>query len=635
MKSSRRNSKKRDPGVALQSQAEKDRLLLLFYELPFVGLAVTSPSSKRWLQVNGYMCGMLGYSRDELLALAWTETTHPDDLPANLALFQRLAAGEFDMFQIDKRFLRKDGAIIHTTTEVRCVRHPDGSIETVIIMVQDITERKQAEAVRTQLAAIVASSSDGIVSRSLDDKILSWNAGAERLFGYSADEAIGQGISMIFPPDRAEEIGRNRALLAQGIAFHNLETERLAKGGQRVAVSLSQSPIKNEHGIVTGVALVFRDDRERKRAERLREMEHAVTRTLAEAETIVEAVPKIIQTICESQGWACGSYWHWDGNTQVLKCAESWHVDAADVANFIATASMSINEAPVWHGGTPPKTQSGGLVRRVWMDGAPVWFVDVSREPSFRRGPIAAKAGVHSAFGFPVMAGAHPLGVMEFYSRNIEKPDEELLQVVEAIGRQIGQFMARKQAEERIRHLADFDELTGLPNRSMFLQRLEHALVQAQRHARPLAVLFIDLDYFKNINDNLGHEAGDRVLKEVAERLRGCLRDSDTVGRLGGDEFVVLMEELPRLADAAAVAQKILAVVARPFVLAAQEFHIGASIGVSVCPDDGKDMQMLLKHADDAMYRAKKQSRNNYQFYSTQMTGLSTGSANPLPPGHT
>jgi diguanylate cyclase (GGDEF)-like protein/PAS domain S-box-containing protein len=133
--------------VALIAQsAEKDKLLRLFYDLPFVGLAVTSPTSKRWLQVNDYMCEMLGYPREELMELAWTEITHPDDLAANLALFKRLAAGEFDSFQFDKRFLRKDGGIVDTTMECRCMRRRDGSVETVVIMVQNITERKRTEA---------------------------------------------------------------------------------------------------------------------------------------------------------------------------------------------------------------------------------------------------------------------------------------------------------------------------------------------------------------------------------------------------------------------------------------------------------------------------------------------------------
>ena len=177
----------------------------------------------------------------------------------------------------------------------------------------------------------------------------------------------------------------------------------------------------------------------------------------------------------------------------------------------------------------------------------------------------------------------------------------------------------RKRAEARVLHLAHYDELTGLPNRSMFNERVGHALVQARRGARELAILFIDLDHFKKINDTLGHEAGDRALKLIAERLRGCLRESDTVGRLGGDEFVVLIEDLSRSESVAEVANKILVDIARPFPLDAGEYHLTASIGISTYPGDSTDMQGLMKNADISMYRAKEQGRNNYQFYSVQM----------------
>jgi diguanylate cyclase (GGDEF)-like protein len=243
----------------------------------------------------------------------------------------------------------------------------------------------------------------------------------------------------------------------------------------------------------------------------------------------------------------------------------------------------------------------------------------VVADASFRRAPLAAAAGLRGAFAFPIPLGDDILGVMEFFSRASRPPDAVLLQSVRSIGAQIGQFMARRQAEERVHHLAHFDELTGLPNRSTFNQRLNHALVQARRNDEPVAILFIDLDRFKNINDTLGHEAGDRVLKQVAERLRGCLREGDTVGRLGGDEFVVLIEELAQPMHVAAVAQKIIAAVAQPFFLEAHEFHITASIGISTYPDDSKDMQGLLKNADISMYRAKEQGKNNYQFYSVLM----------------
>ena len=222
-------------------------------------------------------------------------------------------------------------------------------------------------------------------------------------------------------------------------------------------------------------------------------------------------------------------------------------------------------------------------------------------------------------FKFSIVFGNEVLGVMEFFSRTSRPPDAVLLQSVRLIGAQIGQFMARRQAEERVHHLAHYDELTGLPNRNMFNQRLSHALIQARRHDKPLAILFIDLDRFKNINDTLGHGAGDRVLKEIAQRLRGCLREADTVSRLGGDEFVVLIEGASRPADVAEVAQKILAAVARPLLLESQEFHLTASIGISACPGDSDDEQSLMKNADIAMYRAKEQGKNQFQFYSAQI----------------
>ena len=211
------------------------------------------------------------------------------------------------------------------------------------------------------------------------------------------------------------------------------------------------------------------------------------------------------------------------------------------------------------------------------------------------------------------------MGVMEFFSRKIEQPDAALLQTMQAIGSQIGQFAVRKLAEERVRHLAHYDELTGLPNRSLFNQRLSHALARVRRSGEPLALLFIDLDRFKNVNDSLGHDAGDRVLKETALRLRGCLREVDTVSRLGGDEFVVLIEGPPQLSDVAEVAQKILAALSRPVLIEPQEVHVSASIGISTCPGDSDDLQGLMKNADIAMYRAKEQGKNNYQFYSAQM----------------
>jgi diguanylate cyclase (GGDEF)-like protein len=172
---------------------------------------------------------------------------------------------------------------------------------------------------------------------------------------------------------------------------------------------------------------------------------------------------------------------------------------------------------------------------------------------------------------------------------------------------------------QRVEYLAYHDGLTGLPNRSMFSKLLSQRISEAHRFERPLTVAFLDLDRFKQINDTLGHEAGDQLLQEVASRLRTCVRENDAVARLGGDEFVVLLPELGDDKYAASVAQKILLVIARPFTLIGHEFRITASIGISTYPKDGRDEQTLTKNADIAMYQAKAEGKNNFQFYSEKL----------------
>jgi diguanylate cyclase (GGDEF)-like protein len=186
-----------------------------------------------------------------------------------------------------------------------------------------------------------------------------------------------------------------------------------------------------------------------------------------------------------------------------------------------------------------------------------------------------------------------------------------------------------REGEEKVKHaqrveyLAYHDGLTALPNRSLFNKLLSQAIRQAHRYDGKLAVAFIDLDRFKQINDTLGHEAGDALLKEVASRLKACLRDSDTVARLGGDEFVVLLTQLQQDRYAATVAQKIITAIAEPFILLGQEFRVTASIGISTYPADGRDEQTLTKNADIAMYQAKEDGKNTFQFYSEKLNANS------------
>ena len=174
----------------------------------------------------------------------------------------------------------------------------------------------------------------------------------------------------------------------------------------------------------------------------------------------------------------------------------------------------------------------------------------------------------------------------------------------------------RREREAAMQRLAHEDALTGLPNRRLLEDRLRHALARARRHGGCVAVLLIDLDGFKRINDNHGHEAGDQVLARVAQRLLGCVRANDTVSRIGGDEFVVLLDDPLQTADAERIAQKLVAVVAEPVLFGAHQLRVGASVGISVAPQDSLDAEVLLRCADEAMYRAKESGRGAWRHYA-------------------
>lgn len=212
----------------------------------------------------------------------------------------------------------------------------------------------------------------------------------------------------------------------------------------------------------------------------------------------------------------------------------------------------------------------------------------------------------------PANSTGRPIEVMVRVMRN---------EAAEPVGAVVGvrDLSRQRQTEERLRHLAHHDILTGLPNRALFMDRLEHGLMRARRNSRLLAVLLLNLDRFKLVNDTLGHNAGDRVLQELSGRLRSCLRDGDTVGRFGGDEFGILIEDIAAMGDAAMVAHKIVDALSHPFVLNGRELYVTPSIGISVYPDDAEDSQTLLKNVTAGMYRAKEDGRNTFRFYSADM----------------
>ena len=395
----------------------------------------------------------------------------------------------------------------------------------------------------------------------------------------------------------------HKAALDAREPFTDFVYRRVDSQGDTRYISASGQPVFDAKKLFKGYRGIGKDITASMRAEQLLRLEHVVARSLSEADSASEALKAVIRAICETQSWECGRYFSWDDGTGLLAFSEFWHVPETALEIFIEKSRV-LTYAP-----------GAGLVGQAFQSGQPLWVTDLATDPRAKAG-IARDAGMHGAFLFPVVSEGKPIGALVFHSREVREPEDRLLQAVRVIGGQIGQFVQRKRAEERVQHMATHDALTSLPNRMMFGQILNREIQVAQRYRRSFAVMFIDLDRFKIVNDTLGHEAGDKLLQEVSTRFKDCLRASDVVSRLGGDEFVVLLQEVTNAEQVAIAARKLLSAVVKPIVVLGQECRVTASIGICMYPADAQDEQSLMKNADIAMYLAKEQGKNTFQFFS-------------------
>ena len=222
-----------------------------------------------------------------------------------------------------------------------------------------------------------------------------------------------------------------------------------------------------------------------------------------------------------------------------------------------------------------------------------------------------------------IIHNGEQIGIIEVYyleerSKEYDGPFiAEECNLLEAVADILGRSIESKQAEEQIRHLATYDLLTDLPSMRLAMDRLTSALNMAHRYKKSAAVMFIDLDGFKTVNDTLGHDAGDYVLKQVAQRMLACVRETDTVARVGGDEFLIIATEINSLDNAAQIAEKVIQTVSQPIIINGQQAVVGTSIGIALFPDHSDDMDRLIKLADEAMYKVKNAGKNSYRFVDT------------------
>lgn len=445
--------------------------------------------------------------------------------------------------------------------------------------------------------AIVASATDALVGYGVDGTILYWNPAAERLYQIPASEAVGRLVSNILPA-HAEDVGGliDRAIRGESSA-DNERTWRV-DDGTSVELSLSVSPISDDTGRVVGASIAARDITERKRADALLAGVSSILEMIAAGSALESSLGALAGLIERHARTArCTILVVTDDGLRHGGGLDLPGVDQVPIKDLVAS----------WPAG--PEALAAMVVADLASD--PRW--EAARQAALR-------LGLRTCWSSPIVAPGSDglLGVFALYYAGTYLPNEDDWKLLARLTHVAALAIARDRTMEQLSHQAIHDPLTGAANRTLVDDRLTHALARLERDRSPMAVLFLDLDRFKALNDTYGHDAGDKVLIEVTERLRAAVRPSDTVGRLGGDEFVVVCERVTGELEAVGIADRIAEVVGAPFLLENNQVGLTASIGIAF-PRRGETPRSLMEQADAAMYRAKEGGRARFRLFDSAM----------------
>jgi len=547
-----------------KSAEEEQRRFRAAMDVSADAMMLIDRATLRFIDVNYTACKMLGYSRQELLQMGPVELAPVSKVQIERTYDEAIATGATSK-QVHLRHRRKDGTWFPVEVHRRAVHSNNRWL--IVVNVRDITERLAAEETLRRFRVAMDNSADMIV---LVDRakmrFVDVNETTCRLLGYSREELLEMGPQDLLPVSRGELEQAYDELIANPSLNNGMKSYYRCKDGSLLPFESTRRMLRSGDAYI--VVAISRDTSERIAAE------EALRRSTERFNTAVRATNDVI--------------WDWDLATDSLWWNE----------NFIKVFGYGRDEvdrtARFWFDRIHPadKDRVVAGIRTIIDTGGESW----SDEYRLRR--------ADGSYAY-------------IYDRGHVIRDETG-KAVRVIGA-MADITVRKEAEERLSYLAQFDSLTGLPNRHLFSDRLAQTLVQAQRYNRLVGVMFIDLDRFKLVNDTLGHGAGDKLLKEVAARLVQCMRSGDTVSRFAGDEFGVVLSDLRNAGAASLVAQKIIDALAEPFNLDGQESFISASIGITLFPGDGEESGALIMNADAAMYRAKEQGRNNYQYFTPKM----------------
>jgi diguanylate cyclase (GGDEF)-like protein/PAS domain S-box-containing protein len=532
-----------------------------------VGLVVITPEGI-FRTVNRAFCTILGYPADELEGQSFKRFTHPDDIVRDEQLLHEIRSGADPQGAVDKRFLRKGGGEVWVRRSATVVRDAGGQPRFVVGAFVDLTEQRSAQSAIEQQVHFTRALLDAIPNpvyfKDLQGRYGVYNRAFDELFG-GGRNWIGRTVQDMFGDDAAREHqDRDRPLLERP-ASTTYEMLVPTASGETRQMLYNKVSFVDQRGEVAGLIGVITDVTRYKETERALEASEARFRVLTESSLdLISVVDADLRILYQSPALR-HLLGYEPADTVGRNVSELIHQDDME---HVRAALRRIIEA------------------RQSIE--PVEFRIRHRDGMWR---------TFESLGTNCLSNPHIHGVV-FNSRDVTD---------------------RKVIQQRIQHLAYHDNLTGLPNRSLLQDRLAHSIARAERSNRKVAVLFIDLDNFKNINDTLGHDVGDELLRQVSRKLSECVRLEDTIARQGGDEFIVLLDSLEDGRGASIVAQKILNSLRQPFVLSGTEQHVSGSVGIALYPEDGRDAQTLMKNADTAMFHGKGLGKNTYQYFTAQM----------------
>lgn len=484
---------------------------------------------------------------------------------------------------------------------------------TTIGLATVIDERKRVEAARDQLAAIVESSHDAIIGKTMEGNIFSWNEGAKRIFGYTADEVIGKPGTMLIPPDRSDEEPRILARLSRGERIDHLETVRLRKDGQIIHVSLTISPVKDAKGTIIGVSKIARDISGSRQTEKALEQ---TNQELAVRISELEQRSHEIDLLSEMGGLLQTCHTLDEAYMVIGKFAPQLFLDEPGMLG-VSSAQNIIEAAVLWHEPVASKAEfrldDCWALRRAQIHGL--------AEPG--SGPFCQHLNQPFPASYlcvPLMAESETLGVLYVQGRpgtsgRSGKAGRQLSPATQRLAltmaHQIALAVANLKLRANLRMQAIRDPLTGLFNRRYLAESFELELRRAHRGNYSVGVIMLDVDHFKRVNDTFGHSAGDTLLREVAKLLEGICRKGDLVSRFGGEEFILVLPaaSLPDTKRRADTLRKAM----RGLQVSCEGHPIGPitiSLGVAVFPMHGQTSETLIQVTDAALYQAKQAGRD-------------------------